>query len=238
MMDNIASALSGAEHITAIGRAARTELIGTPTDALLMYIVDSAPENALYHLADQFGVLGWAGWRLASNETERRELVKKAITLHQKKGTVFAIKEAVRSVGFENAEVREGVGVEYDGAHLYDGSISYAGGNWATFRVTVSVDSETEISPALTANLTELIKEYKNARSHLIDVSFKITLTDTLSLSEILQYDDGAVVDQLFPGINYSGEANYNGANTHNNGGSSVNLRIFRNGILIEDEDY
>ena len=237
-MDNVAGALGGASHLTAIGRAARTELLGTPTDALLMYIIDSAPENALYHLADQFGVLGWAGWRLANTEAARRELVKNAITLHQKKGTVFAIKEAVRSVGFDSAEVREGIGVEYDGDNLYDGSITYAGGNWATFRVTVSVGSETTISPELTANLRELIEEYKNARSHLIDVSFAIALSDVLIPTEILEYDDGAITDQLFPGIDYSGEANYSGAQTHNNGADSVNLRVYRNGILTENEYY
>lgn len=237
-MDNIASALSGATHITAIGRAARTEMLSVPTNALLMYIIDSAPESALYHLADQFGVLGWAGWRLANTEAARRELIKNAITLQQKKGTVFAIKEAVRSVGFDSAEVREGIGVEYDGDNLYDGSITYAGGNWATFRVTVAVGAEVSITPELAANLRALIEEYKNARSHLIDVSFAIALSDTLNPSEILEYDDAAVVDQLFGGIDYSGEANYSGANTHNNGGSSVNLRIFRNGILTENEYY
>ena len=237
-MDNIASALSGATHITAIGRAARTELLDVPTDALLMYIIDGVPESALYHLADQFGVLGWAGWRLADTVEAKRALIKNAITLHKKKGTVFAIKEAVRAVGFENAEIREGIGIEYDGDNLYDGSITYAGGNWATFRVTISVGAATEISPTLATSLRALIEEYKNARSHLIDVSFSIQLSDTAILNERLQYDDSELIDQLLPGVDYSGEANYSGENLYNNGGSSVNLQIYQNGILIEDADY
>jgi len=237
-MDNIASALSGANHITAIGRAAGAELAEVPTNGLLMYLVDSAPESALYHLADQFGVLGWAGWRLAATVAARRALIKKAIVLHRKKGTVFAIKEAVRAVGFDSAEIREGVGVDYDGTYVYDGSITYAGGNWATFRVTVAVGADVSITPELAANMRALIEEYKNARSHLIDVSFAISLADTLSPSEILEYDDGQIVDQLFPGVDYSGEAFYNGAQTYNNGADIVNLRVYRNGTLIENGYY
>lgn len=237
-MANIASALEGSTHLTAIGDATAHELGQTPTNALLMYLIDQAPENALYYLARQFNVLGWKGWNLATTDQERRTLIKNAITLHRKKGTVFAIKEAVRSVGFENAEVREGVGVEYDGDHNHDGTITYAGGNWATFRVTIFVGGDVEINPQLSADLRALIGEYKNARSHLLDISFHITLSDTLTPSESLEYDDNELVDELLLGSNYDGVISYDGAATHNNGADLVNLRIFQNGILIEDGNF
>lgn len=237
-MDNIASALAGASHLTAIGRAARSEGQDLPVESLLMYVVDSAPEDALYYLAEQFNVLGWKGWNLANTEEDRRTLIKNAITLHRKKGTVFAIKEAVRSVGFEDATVREGVGVEYDAAHNYDGTISYVGGNWATFRVSVAVGGGVEIGPSLSSDLRALIDEYKNARSHLIDITFSIALSDTINYSELLEYDDDQAIDQLLNGHNYDSMISYDGNAVHDNGADSVNLRIFENGILIEDGNY
>jgi len=237
-MDNVASVIRRSPHLTAFGRVARAELNEIPINSLLMYVVDQVPAEALFYLASQFNVLGWRGWNLAQTEQDRRNLVKSAITMHRKKGTVFAIKEAVRQVGFQEATVVEGIGVDYDGAHNYDGSISYAGGNWATFRVIVAVDGTVAISPALSADIRAMVQEYKAERSTLIDISFRLTLSDTLEYSELLEYDDSQLIERLNGGVYYGGAANYDGSQLHNNGADSVNLRIFRNGILIEDGYY
>lgn len=237
-MDNIASALKRSDHITAIGRVSRQELNEIPVNALLMYVVDQVPADALYYLASQFNVLGWKGWNLTTTEQDRRNLIKSAIVLHRKKGTPFAIKEAIRQVGFEQADVIEGVGIDYDGAHNFDGSINYSGGNWATFRVIIEVGNDVEINPTLSQNLISLINEYKNARSTLLDVSFRLTLGDTLNYNEMLEYDDAQLAERLNGGVYFDSSVNYDDVELYNNGADSVNLRIFRDGIETENGNY
>jgi phage tail P2-like protein len=238
-MDNIASALVNAPHITAFARATAAELADTSFAPLLMYVVDEAPEDALYYLAEQFNVLGWKGWNLATTATARRELIKNAIRLQRAKGTPYAIREAVRTLGFETAVVRENIGVDYDAANNHDGTLSYGdGGGLFTFRVLIYVGADVAINATSIGEITELVLAYKNARSHLIDISFGITLQDTLASEETLEYDGSELSERLTPGVYHTGAATYNGAETHNNTASSVNLRIFTNGTLTEDANY
>lgn len=237
-MANIASALENSPHITAICQAVATDLAETSFSPLLMYVVDQAPEEALFYLAEQFNVLGWRGWNLANDAETRRALIKKAIELQRVKGTPFAIKEAVRTLGFEDADVVEGIGIEYDATYNHDGAITYAGGNWATFRVRVAVGHDVAINPTLSANLRSLIEAYKNARSHLLDVSYAIQFADTLEPSEELEYDGNELSERLAPGIYHDGTVSYDASETHNNKLGELNIKIYKNGTLIENATY
>jgi phage tail P2-like protein len=170
-MVEIASALQGRDHIEGMIDALSQEFAALPTDALLMYIVDTAPVAALFHLASQYGVLGWAGWRLATTEQQRRDLIKTAVRLQRTKGTPAAIRNAVATLGYSNIDIFTGIGVFYDGEFSYDGEIVYDQGNWASFAVVINVAAGVTISTATLAQITELINEYKNARSRLISLT-------------------------------------------------------------------
>lgn len=170
-MVEIASALQGRDHMGGIVDALSQELAALPTDALLMYIVDTAPAAALFHLAAQYGVLGWAGWRLASTEQQRRDLIKTAVRLQRTKGTPAAVKNAIATLGYLDVDIFTGIGVFYDGEFNYDGTIVYDQGNWASFAVVINVAAGVTISEDILAQITELINEYKNARSRLISLT-------------------------------------------------------------------
>lgn len=66
---------------------------------LVVYDIDNVQANLLPYLAEQFDVLGDAGWDLTKNDDERRALVKEAIWLHKIKGTPYAVRRALDILG-------------------------------------------------------------------------------------------------------------------------------------------
>lgn len=218
--------------------ATANELGLLPVDRMAIYFIDSVPTEALYTLAQQFNVLGWTGWNLATTEAEQRELIKKAYLIHTYKGTVFGIKTALEILGFSNVEIREGVGVDYDGTYVHDGAITYAGGNWATFRVTLTVGPDFEITAQASQEVRAVIEAHKNARSHLIDITFRLSFEDQLQLEEILEIDNNDFTDRLAGGIRYDGEFNYGGSSTHNATFERGTFVIFVNNQVSEIYEF
>lgn len=169
--------------------------------SVMTYMIDTVPAAGLYHLAKQFDVLGWKGWNLAQTDADRRELIKKAIELHRYKGTVWAIKEAVKSVGFNDCEVIEHVGLDYNGAETYDGSVTYSGGHWANFRVKIGLPDTIAITTETIELVTRLVMAYKNARSNLVDITFVVNAQDTETTGDQLNLiidDNGTVTNEQF----------------------------------------
>jgi len=54
--------------------------------------------------------LAWSlavdGWELAESEEARRELIKSLPAIYQKKGTLQAIREIVRCLGFDEVDIQ------------------------------------------------------------------------------------------------------------------------------------
>jgi phage tail P2-like protein len=121
---------------------------------LLTYRIASVPATALFALAWQFDVLGYAGWDLAHSDAERRALISRAIELHKYKGTVWSIQHALEAVGYGEAVVEEGIAAGLD--------------HWAKFRVRVRLlADDVELSAAERELIGGIIRVYKNARSTL-----------------------------------------------------------------------
>lgn len=72
-----------------------------PVEKALTHLVDAVDERLLPVLAYGWHVTDLEGWRLADTPAKRRQLLARAIALHRKKGTPWAIKEALKQVGFE-----------------------------------------------------------------------------------------------------------------------------------------
>jgi phage tail P2-like protein len=78
-----------------------------PVDGLLVDLVDLVSAPFLPHLAEQFHVLGLEGWSTGLAEADQRELVRNAIRLHRKKGTPWAVRTALASIGYPGSELIE-----------------------------------------------------------------------------------------------------------------------------------
>lgn len=169
-----------------------------PLAVLAIYDIDAVERSALIHLAEQFNVLGKRGWALANTEAEQRGLIKGAIELHRRSGTPWAVRTAMALVGYPGATVTENPPLSYDGSWQYDGNFQYCAVKVNCFFVTLD-PVQSQVSGELIALIIDLIKEWKNERSHLIDLRI-----GSISLfRNLLQYDglwayDGA---QTYDGL-------------------------------------
>ena len=145
-----------------------------------LYDPDTCPSDALVHLAEQFDVLGYKGWLLAGTETQKRQILKDSVELHQKAGTYSAVERALEAVGFEVVQIIENPTLTFDGTATYNGEESYSGIRWARFIVEFSTPPPADKFELI----NQLIEVWKPARSHRI-------IPETL-----LQYD-GTIVGFL-----------------------------------------
>ena len=186
--------------LTLAAEAAIDRITQLNLSVLDVYNLDAVPVSALYDLADQFNVLGYRGWLLAETEAQRRTLIKNSIELHRTAGTPFAVKQALASVGYPNATIIENPGLRYDGSASYDGSNQYTGAAFGQFIVVLAAD-RAEVSASKIDLIIALINEWKNARSHLLD----LRIGDVSLFSNPLFYD-GRILYDGANGQTYSGE--------------------------------
>lgn len=125
-------------------------LTGLDMTRLLIYLVDLVEDDALPYLGEQFHIMGGEGWDFAADDAARRALIKSAIELHRYKGTPWAIKQALKSLGLECLTLVE----HPDGAH------------WAEFDVDISV-LDRPLTEVIYQQIAQLIDTYKPVRSHL-----------------------------------------------------------------------
>jgi len=195
----LANSIAGVPHFAAFDLIAKKRLEAIQLDTLLVYLIDTVSESALSFLADQFDVLGYKGLRLATTTDQKREIIKRAIELHRFKGTVWAVKEALKTIGYPDAILTEHVGT--------------GAGAWATFRIEIDAGNN-PVSAAAVDELVRMIDEYKNVRSHLLDISYKISFDpDSITLTDE-SYEGPAVDDS--DDIYVGGDFRYNGAYTYN----------------------
>jgi len=173
MADILASSISGIPHLAAFDKLAEARF--SALGAEMIYLIDLVHPEALPLLAEQFDVLGYKGWALTNTDEERRELLKQAIELHKYKGTPWAVKEAIRRIGYTDITIIEGAQDLYHNGVIRrrDGSFCRGGGwNWATFRVYIELGPAPLPDADTVKLLIALIDEYKNTRSRLVLLVF------------------------------------------------------------------
>ena len=125
-------------------------------NALIYPRIDELNEEVLDLLAWQFHI---EGYELATDITEKRNLVKKAIELHRYKGTKYAIEKACEALNITPV-VKEWF--EYGGEPYY-------------FKVDINLKYQGLQSDTYD-KLLNLIEEYKNLRSKLEALNIYLTL--------------------------------------------------------------
>lgn len=110
----------------------------------VLYDFDHVEASALIHLAEQFNVLGDAGWDLADTEAKKRALLKEAVALHRVKGTPYAVKRALELLGV-NATVTEWFQMRPEGEPY-------------TFILDAQITDQPAGAPAIDTARTEQIK--------------------------------------------------------------------------------
>jgi len=186
----LADSIAYIKHLAAFDLLVKKRFSEFALDRLLVYIIDTVESAAIPYLAKQFDVLGYKGFRLASSEAEQREIIKRSIELHRFKGTLWAVREALTSIGFGDAIIEE---------HVED--------HWAKFRVTIDLGGRA-LNVLEIEDLVKMIEEYKNERSHLADLSYTIAFEDGVILVD--EQVDGEAQDDE-DGITVGGNFRHNG---------------------------
>lgn len=128
---------------------ALARLSGVPVPVATLWNPDTCPAALLPWLAWAMSVDQWEpDW----TETQRREVVRRAVAMHKVKGTRGALERAVGALGYA-VRVREWFEEEPRGAPY-------------TFRLEVEVDDR-GISDGLYAQLRATAEAARNVRSHL-----------------------------------------------------------------------
>lgn len=190
---------------------------------VLIYMIDNVASSALPHLAEQFHVSGDEGWLLAGTEADRRTLIKRAIELHRHKGTPWAVKEAIRALGYLDVALQERLPVVvYDGQAAYSGSEDFGGGTqWALFDVLIDIGESKTLTQDNITRLVNAVNEWKNTRSHLRKISFSTSVTDIAAVSETQQLTAHSDATDITPwGQRYDGSISHNNGHANLYGGA------------------
>lgn len=199
MSNILASGISNVPHLAAFDQVAETAFNKFELEKLLVYIIDKVDASAIPALAEQFDVLGFKGMRLATTEAQQREVIKKAIELKRFKGTVWAVKEALRAIGYPTAIITENAGIGENG--------------WAEFQIDLDGGNNI-ISASTIDDILKNVEEYKNTRSHLIGVSFSINLgVDNILIGDE-SIENPSVIDD--DALNVGGDFKYDGTHMYN----------------------
>lgn len=216
-MTLLASSIAAKKHLVAFDKMLEERFASLDLLPLMVYLIDTVHPSALIHLAEQFDVMGNKGWNMCDTGDQRRALIKKAIELHRYAGTPWAVKEALRSVGFYDVEIIEHVGNQYDGTIRHNSTNKYGGDSWANFKVILNIGDTRGVSAAQAAQVHDLIDVYKSWRSRLVAVGYKSTFTDTLTATDEISGTiyGSTEIDKLSEVNQYDGIVTYSGAIKH-----------------------
>lgn len=174
--------------VTRLERLAATTLASSVTPEVIAAtrFADTCPAPLLPWLAWARSV-DW--WELAESEDQQRALISASFRLHQRKGTPWAIKEALAVLGFGDSTIIErATGRRYDGTLAYNGNEPHGDpSQWAVYRVILA----RPVTTVQANRIRRLLAEMAPARCHL------------------------AALDYTQAPITYNGAATYNGNYNH-----------------------
>lgn len=197
-------------HLLAFDLAVKEYLDDMRLELLLVYFIDQVDARALPILGAQFDVLGNKGFRLATTEQQKRDILKRAIELHRYKGTLWAVRESLKSVGFRDIVITE-----------------HVNGHWARFSLTIE-NQQVVLTNTGFADIIAMVEEYKNVRSYLDGVNVVLSTDDVIEFDE----DEAYVLEKITAddkiifsgGLFYDGAEDYDGTNDHSGDNDQVTI--------------
>lgn len=197
-------------NILAFDQSAAEYLNDLRLELLLIYFIDQVDSRALPLLGKQFDVLGNKGFRLATTDQQKRDILKRAIELHRYKGTVWAVKESLKSIGFRDIILTE-----------------HVNGHWARFSLSIE-NQDVILGDAQFADIIAMVEEYKNVRSYLDSVTVSLSTEDIIDIEEDGAYFEEQILAEdnviLSGGLFYDGAEDYDGSFDHSGDADTVSI--------------
>lgn len=142
------------ERFVALQSIAEARFAALDLTRLLVMNVDEVDASALPALAWEFGTFG-ESWRAASTEAERRALLHRVLARRRRRGTPWAVLDALAAVGHVDACIVEDTTLLYDGSIGYDGLFTYSDGSPFRFWVILNAATVTVSDAALFGLITQ-----------------------------------------------------------------------------------
>ncbi|MEW5790046.1 MAG: phage tail protein I [Pseudomonadota bacterium] len=168
---------------------ATARLEALPLDGLLTYLIDTVPAEWLPELGRQLHIMPLEGWQFATSDAERRQLLRRAIALHRKKGTPWAVRRAMEVAGFgANSRLIEGREPRrYDGVLFADGSEVYGGHTWAEYQIEVDLGETAGLDAETPTMVGRIAREYAPVSRHLTRLAWRAEVSDSAPSAESAQ---------------------------------------------------
>lgn len=186
------------------------------------------PSDLLSWLAWAVGVDEWAS---AWSEDVKRQVIAAMPEIRRHRGTVWAVKAALKAAGYGDSELIEGVpAVTYNGEKLYDATDTYNGNTrWSHFRVITELDDRAVLHEEI-QRARRLILLAKNVRSVLHDLMFRLTtITDIVDApvdAAVINMSMQQFTDHYAFGVRYDARVMHSGAVLYNGQCDAVALHI------------
>jgi phage tail P2-like protein len=155
----------------------------TPLEAALAGVADrDLSTDGLRHLWSAVhclaAALPWLSWTLsveawheAKSDDARRALILNSIEIHRRKGTPWAIRLLIRSLGFGEVDILERVGGRTHNGTIRRNGI-YPHASLATTWATYMVSFQRPITNAQAERLRKLLPSVAPARCHLVALRY------------------------------------------------------------------
>ncbi len=208
----LADSIRHIPHLAAFDMLVKKRFSELELDKILIYLIDTVDAKALPYLAEQFDVLGYKGMRLANTEADQRAIIKKSIELHRFKGTLWAVEESLKAIGYGDVTIEE-----------------HVEGHWAKFRVFVDIANH-PVNVQEVEDVVKMIHHYKNTRSHLVDLTYTLSFgEDSVTVEAELQLAQATEdFDSVTAGGNllHNGLVLRNGTRNYSQDADTLNIQI------------
>jgi phage tail P2-like protein len=170
------------------------------------------PVAFLPWLAYAVGVEEWSSdWP----EQVKRDVIAATPDIRRHRGTVWAVREALRSAGYADAYIEEGLPhLRYDAAEVHNGEDDYSGGSrWAQFRVIADIGESQGVGGLQRERLVRLVNRAKPVRSVLREVAYQASVADALEMADEYAITAHQYIEEVRPaGQRYDGSISHSQA--------------------------
>jgi hypothetical protein len=151
--------------------------------------VETCAPEILPYLAEMFGVEGYKGFDYATNDEQRRSMIRSAMLKHERHGKDWTLETALTDAGYRNILITDqnnGIYVQFlDGTWLLDGSHQLNSNSWADFTVTLNPPVGVDAADVDVPKLIRYINYWKRGSSRLIGVTVAQIFFSNLTIGAV-----------------------------------------------------
>lgn len=148
-----------------------------------LWNAQTCPEHLLPWLAWSVGVREWSSdWTVEV----KRMVIAAQMAIPRRRGTVWAVRQAITTLGYASAQIIEGMPAIRHNGELVRGGYARRNGasRWAHFRVVIDLGETEGVSATVNKRLIARIEGAKPVRSVLQEIGYTSTVIDTVTMQE------------------------------------------------------